>query len=144
MYLTCPSCGHKINNIGASVASVNCVSCGYPVHSHLRDYFSQLKPYKHFRNDVLVEEGFYKNSKKEFMWKTYHSNGQVAQMGGYKDGIEEAEWKSFYDNGELENIGFYVNGNKHGDWRHYFHNGDLLSTEIYENGKLLDFRLSKY
>ena len=120
MYLKCPSCGNKINNIGTSVASVNCASCGYPVHSHLRDYFSQLKPYKHFRNDVLVEEGC------------------------YKDGIEEAEWKSFYDNGELENIGFYVNGNKHGDWRHYFHNGDLLSTEIYENGKLLDFRLSKY
>ena len=144
MYLKCPSCAHKISNIGASVAAVNCSSCGYPVHTYLRDYFSQLKPYKHFLNDVLIEEGYYKNNKKDFLWKSYHSNGQLAQMGGYKDGIQEAEWKTFDDSGELETIGFYVNGNKHGEWKHYGTNGDLLITEFYEDGKALDAIVHKY
>ena len=96
MYFKFPSCAQKIPNIGASVAAVNCSSCGYPVHSYFRDYFSQLKPYKHFRNDVLIEEGFYKNGRKEFMCKTYHSKEQVALMVVYSHDsyLRGHMWKS--------------------------------------------------
>ena len=140
MSLACPSCNHKITNYNAS----NCSACGCTVNSYFRDYFSQLKPYKHFHNDVLVEEGFYKDSKKEFIWKNYHANGLLAELGVFKSGVKQEVWESFYDTGELQTRGSYIDGNKHGEWKHYSTNGDLLITELYEDGKGRDAIVHKY
>jgi antitoxin component YwqK of YwqJK toxin-antitoxin module len=65
----------------------------------------------YYDDEVLKEEWFEINGKKEGYYKRYYSNGQI--------------WC----------ICFYIGDNKNGEYKSYDEYGDLIKQSIYENGK---------
>ena len=80
-------------------------------------------------------QGFIKNGKKEGLWITYYSYGQMWSKGEYKNGKEEGPWVIYWGNGHLSGEGEYRNGKKEGPWVFYWINGELLGKGDHRNGK---------
>ncbi|HAQ69361.1 MAG TPA: hypothetical protein DCR48_00150 [Flavobacteriales bacterium] len=106
-----------------------------------------------------VEQGFFKNGKKDGAWVGYHENGQLKYKGtfnngklkgawveyyengqllskiNYKNGEAEAAWAAYWVNGQLFHKGNLKDGKKEDAWVEYYEDGQLLSKGSYKNGK---------
>lgn len=79
---------------------------GYPV----------VGKWKLYSGDKLIEEGFYSNRKKDSVWTSYFSNGNVKKIETLNNGIREGNWVSYFENGKINSKGLYVNGTRQGQW----------------------------
>lgn len=118
------------------------------------------KPLPGYGPTQVIEEGFYKNNRKEGSWKKYYPNGKVEHvlnyLNGKLDGIatfyykngkkkEEGTWKKnrwvgeykyFYKTGGLRNEWKYnETGKRTGIQRYYYENGQVKLEGAWENGK---------
>ncbi|HEX6180119.1 MAG TPA: TonB family protein, partial [Chitinophagaceae bacterium] len=61
-------------------------------------------PYKRFTKDEnkIVEEGNYKNGKKDGLWIEYTSNGKFITKGNYTDDTPTGQWEFYDSKGNLE------------------------------------------
>ena len=84
-----------------------------------------------------MEQGTYKNGKKEGAWVYYYSNGQVSYKGNYKNGEREGEWDYYENNGQLWSKGNFKNSEREGAWVDYNKDGTIVKklTGTYNNGK---------
>ena len=48
-----------------------------------------------------VEEGFYKNDKKDGTWYSWNINGPMLEEANYQNGLKHGEWKHWYPYGRL-------------------------------------------
>ena len=91
-----------------------------------------------FTGEVIGrEQGKFKNGKKEGLWITYYSTGQLMMKGEYRNGREEGPWIFYLANGDLGFKGEFKNGKHEGPWVWYNFDG-TLSTDlsgVYKNGK---------
>ncbi len=65
--------------------------------------------YKRWRNNKLVEEGYYKNNQKDSTWINYGINMNVLTIGDYAKDEKVGIWKYFLAGGELEQAYDYTN-----------------------------------
>lgn len=109
---------------------------------------------KGYDPDAKVEEGIFKNSRKNGLWKKYWPNGNLKSEIIYNNGRSTGAYTTYFSNGKTEEKGTMQNGLLVGEYKLYWPNGearqlksfnDLGSTEgrvqfFYENGKPeLDF-----
>ena len=112
---------------------------------------SDLKGYD---ADAKVEEGVFKNSRKNGLWKRFWPNGSLKSEIIYKNGRSTGSYTTYFNNGQLEEKGTMQNGLLVGEFELYWPNGEtrqlktfneLGATEgrvqyFYENGSPeLDF-----
>ena len=57
-----------------------------------------------------IEQGSFKNGKKEGPWESYHPNGQLSYTGTWKDGEFAGPWVWYHENGQLYYKGTYKDG----------------------------------
>lgn len=120
----------------------------------------QDKNLTNYQPNQVVEEGFYKDGRKEGKWTKYYNNGRVEHVLTFKgnklDGLalfyykngtkkEEGIWKKnrwvgdykyFYKNGNLRNEWKYnETGKRTGVQKYYHENGKLKLEGAWENGK---------
>lgn len=114
-------------------------------------YFGKDRPEEGFPNDGKIEEGNYKNDRKEGIWVKYYNDGITPKLKGeYKNNrpegpyvkinpkgviIEEGVFvkgnyidslKRFHPDGSLEYEAFYNDeGREHGDVAFYYPNGQV-------------------
>ncbi|UYZ62951.1 tetratricopeptide repeat protein [Hymenobacter weizhouensis] len=88
----------------------------------------------------LVEEGTYRNGKREGEWKYYYATGKPLRRGTYRAGNMEGEWLRYFENGQVEARSVYENDELNGPLRLYNMQGELLLEKVYANGELLGFR----
>jgi len=81
-----------------------------------------------------VNEGEYRNDKKEGLWVSKFSNGKTASKGNYVAGSPNGEHVLYYDNGNVREIQTYTNGLKNGVWKKFFESGELFMQITYQNG----------
>ncbi len=83
-----------------------------------------------------VEEGTYKDNRKEGLWKKYWPGGNVRNEINYKSGKPEGEYKLFYANGQLEEHGIWKNNKNTGEFKRYYGNGNPQQHFVFaETGK---------
>jgi TonB family protein len=58
--------------------------------------------YKRTKNKLVIEEGYYKNNKKDSTWITYGSYGDILVKGNYANGEKVGTWRYFTNEGQLE------------------------------------------
>lgn len=112
---------------------------------------SKLKGYD---ADAKVEEGIYKNSRKNGLWKRFWQNGSLKSEIIYNNGRSTGAYTTYFNNGQVEEKGTMENGLLVGDYKLFWPNGEsrqvktfneLGATEgrvqfFYENGNTeLDF-----
>ena len=65
-----------------------------------------------YKPEEKVEEGNYKNNRKDGLWKKYWPGGKLRNEINYALGKPTGEYKLFYENGKLEEHGFWVNSKR--------------------------------
>ncbi len=91
---------------------------------------------RYYSNEQLMEEGQYKDGKKEGKWNYYSPSGTLIESKTYSNGIKNGEYKKYYHTGELEEVGNYKNGKEEGQWLDYYKNGNLSFSYNFKDGKL--------
>ncbi len=91
---------------------------------------------KNFKPQDKVEEGSYKDNRKEGLWKKYWPGGKLRNEINYKAGKPEGEYKLYYENGQLEEQGIWSNGKNTGNFARYYNNGNPQQQFVFAaNGK---------
>lgn len=124
-------------------------------------YFGKDRPEAGYPADGKIEEGPYKDDRKEGLWTRYfndgvtpklkgnyinnrpegqytkyHPNGKVREVGTFVKGSYQDSLKRYYENGKLEYAGYYdANGQEVGKIKFYYPNGQLEFEYQSENGK---------
>src|ERR1700735_693603 len=49
---------------------------------------------------VLVEQGYYKDNKRDSLWTRYDAKGKMIELGGYTNGEKNGYWKNVIYNGD--------------------------------------------
>jgi antitoxin component YwqK of YwqJK toxin-antitoxin module len=83
-----------------------------------------------------VEEGEYKDGKKEGIWKKYWANNKVKSEITYINNRPQGAYSVYYKNGQLEERGIWDRSKNIGEFRRYYRNGKP-QQEFYfsDNGK---------
>jgi antitoxin component YwqK of YwqJK toxin-antitoxin module len=81
------------------------------------------------------EEGKYRGSLKDDLWKYFYSNGKVSHQGKYTEGLENGKHTYYYDNGRVMQEGEFIMGNKEGNWRKYDREGALVTTILFRDNE---------
>jgi antitoxin component YwqK of YwqJK toxin-antitoxin module len=81
------------------------------------------------------EEGKYRGSMKDDLWKYFYSNGKVSHQGKYTEGLENGKHTYYYDNGRVMQEGEFIMGNKEGNWRKYDREGALVTTILFRDNE---------
>ena len=101
-----------------------------------------------YENDSPKSEGFYKDGKRDGIFKEYDSNGRVVKKEEYRNDIliqtvqvEQEKYdvkRSFYPDGSVKSIGTYKKGLPEGVFREYDAKGNLTDTaKVFSEGRLL-------
>ncbi len=100
------------------------------------------KKYKFYKNNQIVEDGYYENNKKVGLWKTYNSAGKIESEMRFVNNEPNGAVKFFSDDGKLAAEGFLKGKDFVGDYFLYDDQGNKLkknSSRRYQYA-YLDFR----
>jgi len=104
-------------------------------------------------NGRIKAQGYFKNGKKDGVWKLYSSKGKNLKSVTYANGliirdegssrkdsskpIQEGVHLTYHDNGRIHISGTYQNSEKTGEWREYNQRGNVIAISIYSEGNLI-------
>ena len=90
--------------------------------------------------EVINEEGNYRDGKKDGKWISYCIHDQKIEEGNYKDGKKDGKWIFYLEDGQIWYTGSYQEGKEHGE---FIYNGygnynifHKITLENYRDGKL--------
>ncbi len=96
-------------------------------------------------NGVISMEGYFMNDKKNGVFKTYDTRGDLKTLEKYRDDVlvRDSEESiildirnTFYSDGTVKSSGGYVDGKKEGTHRIYDEEGEIASGQIFDRGTL--------
>lgn len=82
-------------------------------------------PLPAYTDSQKIEEGYYKNGKKEGKWISYFNNGKTKQILNYKNGNPDGLTFFYFKNGNIRESGTWRNNRWVGDYKLYYSNGNL-------------------
>lgn len=107
----------------------------------------EVKCFKEYVNDVLIEEIHYNDKGLQFNSRTWYKNGQLQSEYKYTDARLAYEYQSFntgkkflsysrtwHENGQLESDTQFVDGIIHGWRRTWYDNGQMAREVPYVDG----------
>ncbi|MBN8696600.1 MAG: toxin-antitoxin system YwqK family antitoxin [Bacteroidetes bacterium] len=78
-----------------------------------------------YKDDQVVEEGKYIDSKKTGAWKEYYPNANVKSVITYENNRPNGYAKMYHDNGKIKEEGLWKNNRWVGDYKLYYENGQV-------------------
>lgn len=82
--------------------------------------YGKMKKLPDYKPDQVVEEGFYKSSRKIGTWKRYWANGIINNEIEYQNGRPNGKYITYYESGQVEEIGNFPAWRLNGEtWRYY-------------------------
>jgi len=123
-------------------------------------YLGKHRPGTCHRADQKVEEGRYRDNKKEDRWLEYycngnlknrltfangrpdgyaqmfHENGKISEEGTWRNNRWIGKYKLYYDNGQVQHeFVFNQSGKREGAQKYYYENGQVAIEGTFVNGK---------
>ncbi|MCH7534807.1 MAG: toxin-antitoxin system YwqK family antitoxin [Bacteroidetes bacterium] len=99
-------------------------------------FTGKMKRMAEYEEDQVVEEGSYKNSRKNGLWKRYFANRQLRSEVNYRNNKADGDYKEYYSDGTLQESGTWKNGKNVGDFERKHPNGAVAQKFSFnEKGK---------
>lgn len=99
-------------------------------------YFGKDKRLPGYKEEQLVEEGEFLNSRKTGIWKKYFSNGKLQNEITYQNSRPNGFAKIYYKNGNLKEQGIWKGNKWVGEYKFFHENGNIYHEFAYsEKGK---------
>lgn len=113
--------------------------------------FGQDQSEPGYRPTSLVEEGEYKDNRKQGVWIKYYPTGKKKSEITYVNNRPRGDYKVYYTNGQLEEAGTWKNNRNTGTFERFYENGQPQQkfnfdpsgkrtgkqTYFHENGKVM-------
>ena len=99
--------------------------------------WGHMRPEKGYPENGKIEEGPYKNDRKNGEWVKYHKDGKTPRLiGVYVNNRPNGAYKKFYENGGVMEEGTFSGGKQKEVFRRYHENGNIAQEKTFnENGK---------
>jgi len=94
--------------------------------------------------DETVEEGVYKDNRREGVWKKYWPGGKVRSQIAYAAGKPHGSYFLYYENGFLEEAGTWTNNKNMGEFRRNYVNGNPHQVFVFNDSGKRDGRQRYY
>jgi antitoxin component YwqK of YwqJK toxin-antitoxin module len=100
-------------------------------------YFGKDRPQEGYPPDGKIEEGPYKDDRKEGQWTKYHNDGITPKLrGDYVNNRPQGTYVKYYPNGKVKETGSFVRNLYQDSLKRYHENGALEYVANYsESGK---------
>ena len=86
--------------------------------------WGNMKPEKGYPDAGKIEEGPYKDDRKNGQWTMYHKDGATPRLiGEFSNGRPKGAFTKFHGNGQPKSKGTYVNGKHQGSLESFYDNG---------------------
>lgn len=92
-------------------------------------------PYREYRGDNLVKEGYYYLGVKDGRWLQYDKDFVLLDKENYKEGFYEESRISYYEAGKIREVIPVRFGKISGNYYRFFENGTLAEEGRYDDGK---------
>ena len=104
-----------------------------------------------YQPEQVIEQGKYKNSRKQGLWTKFFPSGKTKSEIEYKNSRPNGSYKTYFENGQVEEEGDWKNNRNTNDFKRYYENGqvsqqfafntsgkrDGKQTYFYENGQVM-------
>ena len=98
--------------------------------------YGKDRPDEGYPSNGKIEEGEYRNGRRENMWTKYHKDGSTPRLiGQYQNNRPNGKYAMFHTNGKLSEKGSFVDGKYTDTIQRYHNNGQLSYESLYKNGK---------
>ncbi len=98
--------------------------------------YGKDKPEEGYPSNGKIEEGEYRNGRRENTWIKYHKDGVTPRLiGQYHNNRPNGHYQMFHSNGKLSEKGSFISGKYADTILRYHSNGQLAYESIYKNGK---------
>ena len=89
-----------------------------------------------YREDQVIEEGFYKDGRKTGVWKSYHPNGKLKSEITFVNNRPFGFARFYFPNGSIQEEGIWENNRWMGAYKTYYENGKTFyDWKFNETGK---------
>lgn len=89
-------------------------------------YFGKDRPTAGYPADGKIEEGPYKDDRKEGIWTKYHNDGETPKLKGeYHNNRPSGAYTKFYADGKVREVGVFSHNKYSGNLKRYHENGKL-------------------
>lgn len=95
---------------------------------------AQGSKFKSYPPGNLVEEGAYKNSRKEGLWKKYFPSAKLKSEITYKGSRPFGKYTLYYENGNVEESSTWARTKNTGEFKRYHENGKLAQDFTFTEG----------
>jgi antitoxin component YwqK of YwqJK toxin-antitoxin module len=86
-----------------------------------------------YKNEQIIEEGDFENSKKTGVWTFYFNNRKIKHTLTYISNKPNGPATFYYKNGNLREKGIWKNNRWVGNYEMYYSNGNLKNEFMYNN-----------
>lgn len=98
--------------------------------------YGKDRPEEGYPANGKIEEGEYKNGRRENTWIKYHKDGVTPRLiGQYQNNRPNGKYSMFHSNGKLAEKGVFYGGKYADTIQRYHTNGQLSYESAYRNGK---------
>ncbi len=99
-------------------------------------YFGKDRPSAGYPDEGKIEEGPYRDDRKEGLWTKYHRDGITPKLKGeYHNNVPSGKYTKIYPNGNVREVGTFKTGKYSDSLRRYHEDGSLEYESFYnENG----------
>jgi len=100
-------------------------------------YYGKDRPQEGYPVDGKIEEGPYKDDRKEGVWVKYHNDGVTPKLKGeYVSNRPKGSYTKYHPNGKVKEVGVFEKNQYQDSLRRFHENGQLEYEAKYnENGK---------
>lgn len=100
-------------------------------------YYGKDRPDSGIPPEGKVEEGTYKDDRKEGIWIKYHNDGVTPKLKGeYENNRPKGEYTKYYPNGKIKEMGTFDKNQYRGSLKRFYETGQLEYEAVFnENGK---------
>lgn len=78
-----------------------------------------------YRKNQVIEEGEYRDNKREGMWRKYYPTGSLKSEITYEDNHPMGAYTVYYPSGQVEEEGLWLINRNTGDFTRYHENGNV-------------------
>ena len=98
--------------------------------------YGKDRPEEGFPANGKIEEGEYRNGRRENTWIKYHKDGVTPRLiGQYQNNRPNGHYSMFHTNGKLAEKGSFISGKYADTIQRYHKNGQLSYESIFKDGK---------